>query len=319
MADIKLNGTLRMVEDKVRYHLTVHHEGERVDRVIAFFSGLSRSKVSEMISKRLIFRNGIPIKKGSEIAHTNDEITLPNFLDEATREITPDSSIDYGVVFEDDSLIVVNKASGLVVHPGSGIPNGTLINGLAAKFPDLKEIGDPARLGLVHRLDKGTSGLLIVARTPEALDNLKSQIQHRQVHRQYFALVIGHIESDKGVVDAPLGRDPKSPLKRAVIQNGKHARTHYEVEQKLRDPFQASIVICRLETGRTHQIRVHLAAIGHPVLGDELYGGRSSFNIENRLALHAQMLSFLHPKKNTQMNFESPLPDDLRSMKDNFV
>ena len=307
-----------MVEDKVRYHLTPHHDGERVDRVIAFFSGLSRSKVSDLISKRLILRNGIPIKKGSEIVHTNDEISMPNLVDEAVEEIASDESIDFEVVFEDDSVIVVSKPSGLIVHPGSGIANGTLVNGLAAQFPDLREIGDPTRLGLVHRLDKGTSGLLIVARTPEALENLKFQMQERHVHRQYFAIVAGHVESNKGVVDAPLGRDPKNPLKRAVINSGKYARTHYEIDQKYESPFKVSMLNCRLETGRTHQIRVHLAAIGHPVLGDELYGGRTSFNIENRLALHAQMLTFLHPKTKNLMNFESPLPAELTSMKDTF-
>ena len=307
-----------MVEDKVRYHLSPHHDGERVDRVIAFFSGLSRSKVSDLISKRLILRNGIPIKKGSEIVHTNDEISMPNLVDEAVEEIASDESIDFEVVFEDDSVIVVSKPSGLIVHPGSGIANGTLVNGLAAQFPDLREIGDPTRLGLVHRLDKGTSGLLIVARTPEALENLKFQMQERHVHRQYFAIVAGHVESNKGVVDAPLGRDPKNPLKRAVINSGKYARTHYEIDQKCESPFKVSMLNCRLETGRTHQIRVHLAAIGHPVLGDELYGGRTSFNIENRLALHAQMLTFLHPKTKNLMNFESPLPAELTSMKGTF-
>ncbi len=307
-----------MVEDKVRYHLSIHHDGERVDRVIAFFSGLSRSKVSELISERLIFRNGIPIKKGSEIAHTNDEISMPNYLGEVVEEIAPDSSIEFGVVFEDDSIIVINKPSGLVVHPGSGTTNGTLVNGLAAQFPDLREVGDPIRLGLVHRLDKGTSGLLIVARTSEALENLKFQMQQRQVHRQYFAIVQGHLKSNKGVVDAPLGRDPKNPLKRAVHQSGKDARTHYEIVQKLESPFKISTLSCRLETGRTHQIRVHLAAIGHPVLGDELYGGRTSFNLNNRLALHAEMLTFSHPKTNNRINFESPIPNELVSIKETF-
>ena len=307
-----------MVEDKVRYHVSPHNEGERVDRVIAFFSGLSRSKVSGLISKRLILRNGIPIRKGSEIVHLNDEISMPNLVGEAVEEIASDESIDFEVIFEDDSVIVVSKPSGLIVHPGSGIANGTLVNGLAAQFPDLREIGDPTRLGLVHRLDKGTSGLLIVARTPEALDNLKFQMQERHVHRQYFAIVAGHVESNKGVVDAPLGRDPKNPLKRAVINSGKYARTHYEIDQKYESPFKVSMLNCRLETGRTHQIRVHLAAIGHPVLGDELYGGRTSFNIENRLALHAQLLTFLHPITSNLMHFESPLPAELTSMKDTF-
>jgi len=304
-----------MVEDKVRYHVSPHNEGERVDRVIAFFSGLSRSKVSDLISKRLILRNGIPIKKGSEIVHLNDEISMPNLVGEAVEEIASDESIDFEVIFEDDSVIVVSKPSGLIVHPGSGIANGTLVNGLAAQFPDLREIGDPTRLGLVHRLDKGTSGLLIVARTPEALDNLKFQMQERHIHRQYFAIVAGHLESNKGVVDAPLGRDPKNPLKRAVINSGKYARTHYEIDQKYESPFKVSMLNCRLETGRTHQIRVHLAAIGHPVLGDELYGGRTSFNSENRLALHAQVLTFLHPITSNLMHFESPLPAELTSMK----
>ena len=307
-----------MVEDKVRYHVSPHNEGERVDRVIAFFSGLSRSKVSDLISKRLILRNGIPIKKGSEIVHLNDEISMPNLVGEAVEEIASDESIDFEVIFEDDSVIVVSKPSGLIVHPGSGIANGTLVNGLAAQFPDLREIGDPTRLGLVHRLDKGTSGLLIVARTPEALENLKFQMQERHVHRQYFAIVAGHVESNKGVVDAPLGRDPKNPLKRAVINSGKYARTHYEIDQKYESPFKVSMLNCRLETGRTHQIRVHLAAIGHPVLGDELYGGRTSFNSENRLALHAQMLTFLHPITSNLMHFESPLPAELTSMKATF-
>tara|TARA_A100001388_G_scaffold261231_1_gene229950 strand:+ start:290 stop:1216 length:927 start_codon:yes stop_codon:yes gene_type:complete len=307
-----------MVEDKVRYHVSPHNEGERVDRVIAFFSGLSRSKVSDLISKRLILRNGIPIKKGSEIVHLNDEISMPNLVGEAVEEIASDESIDFEVIFEDDSVIVVSKPSGLIVHPGSGIANGTLVNGLAAQFPDLREIGDPTRLGLVHRLDKGTSGLLIVARTPEALDNLKFQMQERHVHRQYFAIVAGHLESNKGVVDAPLGRDPRNPLKRAVINSGKYARTHYEIDQKYESPFKVSMLNCRLETGRTHQIRVHLAAIGHPVLGDELYGGRTSFNSENRLALHAQVLTFLHPITSNLMHFESPLPAELTSMKATF-
>ena len=308
-----------MVEDKVHYQLSPHHDGERVDRVIAFFSGHSRSKVSDLISRRLILRNGIPIKKGSEIAHMNDMISMPKFSDEVVEEVVSDPTIDFGVVFEDDSVIVINKPSGLIVHPGSGIANGTLVNGLAAQFPDLRNIRDPIRLGLVHRLDKGTSGLLIVARTSEALDNLKLQMQKRQIHRQYFAIVAGHVESDKGVVDAPLGRDPKNPLKRAVIQNGKYARTFYEIDQKFESPFKISVLSCRLETGRTHQIRVHLAAIGHSILGDELYGGRTAFNIENRLALHAHMLTFAHPKTNNQMNFKSPIPDELITMKDTFA
>ena len=299
-----------MNEEVVRYTLSTHHAEERVDRTIAFFSGLSRSKVAELIANREILRNGIPIKKGSELAQIGDVIEMPNPMSLKREEVEPDKSIEFEVIFEDDSLIVINKPSGLIVHPGSGVKEGTLVNGLAARFPDLQMLDDSIRLGLVHRLDKGTSGLLLVARTQEALTGLKSQMQEREIRRQYLAISTGHIKSDKGIVDAPLGRDPKNPLKRAVLQDGKHAKTHYQVEQRLSEPFKVSILTCQLETGRTHQIRVHLAAIGFPVVGDELYGGRKSFNLNNRLALHAEKISFRHPKKNHNMEFEAPFPED---------
>ena len=299
-----------MNEELVRYTLSTHHAEERVDRTIAFFSGLSRSKVAELIANREILRNGIPIKKGSELAQIGDVIEMPNPMSLKREEVEPDKSIEFEVIFEDDSLIVINKPSGLIVHPGSGVKEGTLVNGLAARFPDLQMLDDSIRLGLVHRLDKGTSGLVLVARTQEALTDLKSQMQEREIRRQYLAISAGHIKSDKGIVDAPLGRDPKNPLKRAVLQDGKHAKTHYQVEQRLSEPFKVSILTCQLETGRTHQIRVHLAAIGFPVVGDELYGGRKSFNLNNRLALHAEKISFRHPKKNHNMEFEAPFPED---------
>ena len=299
-----------MNKELVRYTLSTHHAEERVDRTIAFFSGLSRSKVAELIANREILRNGIPIKKGSELAQIGDVIEMPNPMSLKREEVEPDKSIEFEVIFEDDSLIVINKPSGLIVHPGSGVKEGTLVNGLAARFPDLQMLDDSIRLGLVHRLDKGTSGLVLVARTQEALTGLKSQMQEREIRRQYLAISTGHIKSDKGIVDAPLGRDPKNPLKRAVLQDGKHAKTHYQVEQRLSEPFKVSILTCQLETGRTHQIRVHLAAIGFPVVGDELYGGRKSFNLNNRLALHAEKISFRHPKKNHNMEFEAPFPED---------
>ena len=299
-----------MNEELVRYTLSTHHAEERVDRTIAFLSGLSRSKVAELIANREILRNGIPIKKGSELAQIGDVIEMPNPMSLKREEVEPDKSIEFEVIFEDDSLIVINKPSGLIVHPGSGVKEGTLVNGLAARFPDLQMLDDSIRLGLVHRLDKGTSGLVLVARTQEALTGLKSQMQEREIRRQYLAISTGHIKSDKGIVDAPLGRDPKNPLKRAVLQDGKHAKTHYQVEQRLSEPFKVSILTCQLETGRTHQIRVHLAAIGFPVVGDELYGGRKSFNLNNRLALHAEKISFRHPKKNHNMEFEAPFPED---------
>ena len=170
-----------------------------------------------MGSEMCIRDSGIPIKKGSELAQIGDVIEMPNPTGIKSEEIKPDKSIEFEVIFEDDSLIVINKPSGLIVHPGSGAKDGTLVNGLAARFPDLQMLNDSIRLGLVHRLDKGTSGLVLVARTQEALTGLKSQMQEREIRRQYRAISVGHIESEKGIVDAPLGRDPKNPLKRAVL------------------------------------------------------------------------------------------------------
>ena len=297
--------------NEIEYVVTDPLAGERVDRVISFFSGLSRSKVSELISKGLIQKNGIPVRKGSEKTSNQDLLLFPNPEGIISNQLETDPSVQFSVVFEDEHVVVVEKPSGLVVHPGAGRENGTLTNGLLARFPDMKGVGEENRLGLVHRLDKGTSGLLLVARTNDALKNLKKQMENRKIGRQYFAIICDHLLSGKGLIEAPLGRDPKNPLRRAVTQDGKNARTHYQVKERYDHPLKVTIVECILETGRTHQIRAHFSAIDHPVLGDELYGGKTLDNKKIRPALHAEKIDFEHPTTGKKLSFVSHLPNDL--------
>jgi 23S rRNA pseudouridine1911/1915/1917 synthase len=208
----------------------------------------------------------------------------------------------------------VNKQPGLVVHPGHGHPGGTMVNGLLARYPEMASVGDPMRPGIVHRLDVGTSGLLIVARTQDAYVVLVSALAQRRVGRGYRALVWGHPESPNGVIDAPVGRDHKDPLRMAVVIDGKPARTRYSTVHNFTRPVELSELECQLETGRTHQIRVHLAAIGHPVVGDGAYGGIRTGVSSPRPFLHAASLSFVHPATQEKMDFSADLPDDLTSI-----
>ena len=227
----------------------------------------------------------------------------------------PDPSIPVVVVFSDDDVIVIDKAPGVVVHPAAGHKGGTLVNGLLARFPEIADVGDPERPGIVHRLDVGTSGLLVVARRDSAYESLVEQLSEHDVERRYVTLAWGRFDAPVGTVDAPIGRDPRDPLRMAVVATGKEARTHFRVEQSFDQP-EVSLVTCELETGRTHQIRVHLAAIGHPVVGDPTYGGqRREWSVE-RPFLHAARLSFRHPTTGENVSFDSELPADLRELLD---
>lgn len=200
------------------------------------------------------------------------------------------------------------------MHPGAGNPTGTLVNGLLALYPEIAAVGDPMRPGIVHRLDAGTTGLMVVARTNVAYDALVSQLSQRLVHRQYLAVAVGAFDAKSGVIDAAIGRDLRELTKMAVRVDGKPARTHYEVQREFAAPIAASLVRCDLETGRTHQIRVHLAAVGHPVLGDATYGGVRATVKFGRPALHAIRLSFEHPASGDQLTFDAPVPDDMVSL-----
>ena len=226
---------------------------------------------------------------------------------------TGDPAVEFGIVHVDDDVVVVDKPAGLVVHPGAGNPDGTLVNGLLARFPELAAVGEAVRPGIVHRLDAGSSGLLVVARTEEARVALIEQFATHTAGRRYDAVVWGHPEAPHGIVDAPIGRDPGDPLKMAVVVDGKPARTEYQRLARYVAPGRLARLSCVLETGRTHQIRVHLAAIGHPLVGDPTYGDRRTTLGLTRPFLHAAELSFDHPSTGERVTFSSPLPDDLAS------
>ncbi len=305
----------------MRVVVTSALDGERIDRLVALVAGVARAEASTLVESGAVTSGGQPLTARSHRVREGDEleILLPERV--AAPALEPDASVDVSVVFVDAHVIVVDKPAGLVVHPGSGNRSGTLVQGLLARYPDLAEPvwPDPSRPGVVHRLDKGTSGLLVVARTAEALASLAGQLKARTVERRYLALVWGLVESDAGVVDAPLGRSVRDPMRMAVRADGRRAVTRYEVVHRYHHPSAATLVGCHLETGRTHQIRVHLAAIGHPVAGDERYRGggvRAGSLHLARPFLHAERLGFDHPATGESMSFSSPLPDDLARVLD---
>ncbi|MFM7872144.1 MAG: RluA family pseudouridine synthase, partial [Actinomycetota bacterium] len=241
--------------------------GERLDRVVAMIAEISRSAAGELIANSGVRVDGELVTVGKGRLRLGQTVSVDQSRIPRDALPTADSTVRFDVVYADDAVVVVDKPAGLVVHPGAGRPDGTLVNGLLASFPEIADVGQAHRPGIVHRLDSGTSGLLIVARRQDAYDELVAMMSERQVHRHYIALVWGHLESPRGTIDAPLGRDPRSPLRMAVVATGKEARTRYEERRRFTEP-PVTLVDCELETGRTHQIRVHLQAIGHPVVGD---------------------------------------------------
>ncbi len=285
--------------------------GERVDRLVALLLDISRAEATRLIDAGGVRLDGLMCSTGKLRVHEGQVLDLDEPLVAAPRPPEPDSTVGVRVVHIDADVVVVDKPAGLVVHPGSGVEGATLVNGLLARFPEIAGVGDPGRPGIVHRLDKGTSGLLAVARTPSAYDSLVSQLAARTVGRRYRSLVWGVPEAVAGMVDAPIGRSAREPTKMAVVADGRDARTRYEVERSFGTPAPTALLRCRLETGRTHQIRVHLAAIGHPVVGDATYGGVRPPITVGRPFLHAAMLAFDHPRTGARVTFESDLPDDL--------
>jgi 23S rRNA pseudouridine1911/1915/1917 synthase len=289
-------------------------DGERVDRVVAMLTGLPRREVAELVEGGRVRLAGAPVGTRSHRVAEGDEVEV-ELPPPADNRPQPDAGVEVPVVHEDDDVLVVDKPAGLVVHPGAGQSSGTLVHGLLACYPELAGVGDSTRPGIVHRLDKGTSGLMVVARTPAAYADLVAQLKARSVERRYLALVAGEVAEGRGVVDAPVGRSTRHPTRMSVTSRGRPARTRYEVLEHYTDPVQATLLECRLETGRTHQIRVHLAAIEHPVLGDTRYGQGQALPM-NRPFLHAHHLAFDHPGEGTRREFDSPLPADLEAIRE---
>lgn len=290
--------------------LRVTQVGERVDRLVASaVDRLSRAQVQRLIADGLITVNGRPVKSSYRV-QDNDRVVVR--VPPSPSAIPEPQSIPLDIVYEDEDVIVVNKPAGMVVHPAYGHLDGTLVNALLAHYPNLVESEDRLRPGIVHRLDKDTSGLIIVAKNDEARKHLQRQFKARVVRKVYLALLEGQIEPSAGRIEAPIGRDPRQRQRMAVLpQGGRPAETEYRVLEYLRDH---TLVEAIPRTGRTHQVRVHFAWLGHPVAGDSVYGRRKRPPTLRRQFLHAQALGFKLPANDEYVEFEAKLPEDLREV-----
>lgn len=284
--------------------------GERLDRVLALLTGRSRSDVAALLEAGAVRLEGTVVTAG-KVRVAVDHVIEVDLPAAGPSVPGPDASLPLDVVYADESVIVVDKPPGLVVHPAAGHGDGTLVNAVLARYPEVAGVGDPGRPGIVHRLDVGTSGLLVVARTTEAYESLVAQLASRTVSRVYLAMVWGHPDAASGLIDAPVGRSERDPLRMTVSATGRAARTRYEVVATYTHPAVVSLLRCRLETGRTHQIRVHLAAIDHHVVGDGRYGGKRIAIPAPRPMLHAAELAFQHPRTGTAVSFSVEIPQDM--------
>jgi 23S rRNA pseudouridine1911/1915/1917 synthase len=293
--------------------------GERLDRAVAVLLGCTRASASALVADGAITVDGSVATKGSVRVQEGAVVEITRLPEAVDDRPVADPSVSVPVVFEDDDVLVIDKPAGLVVHPGAGHTDGTLVHGLLAAYPEIASVGATDRPGVVHRLDKDTSGLLLVARTPDAYRSLTKQLKARTIGRRYVALVWGHLDAPRGVIDAPIGRSARTPTRMTVSTRGRQARTSYDVIEQYDEPAAASLLECALDTGRTHQIRVHLAAIGHPVVGDDRYGGRRQpLTGGERCFLHAARLAFDHPATGQRIDLDSPLPADLVAIQHRF-
>lgn len=277
--------------------------GFRLDKFITVnFSEKSRSHIQGVIDGDNVLVNGI-IKKSNYKLKLGDKVTVVIPMP-AESNITPEN-IKLNIIYEDQDLIVINKEKGMMVHPAPGFYSGTLVNALLYNCKDLSGINGVMRPGIVHRIDKDTSGVLVVAKNDFAHNHLAAQLKAHSMKREYIALVEGVIKSDSGTIDKPLARDPRERIKIKVIEGGRDAVTHFEVLKRFKTN---TLIKCVLETGRTHQIRVHMTYIKHPLVGDPVYGFKKQrFNTKGQL-LHARTLGFIHPRTNEYVEFESEIP-----------
>lgn len=294
--------------EKMEHTILEEQKGDRIDKVLSSLNEeWSRTQVQQWIKDGNVLVNRQQVKTNYKVA-LNDKIDIqipePEELDVLPEEM------DLDIYYEDSDVLVVNKPRGMVVHPAPGHLTGTLVNGLMAHCKDLSGINGVLRPGIVHRIDKDTSGLLMVAKNDLAHESLVNQLVKKTVTRKYKAIVHGVIPHDFGTVDAPLGRDPKDRQSMTVVDNGKNAVTHFHVLERFKD---FSFVECQLETGRTHQIRVHMKYIGYPLAGDPKYGPRKTLEIDGQ-ALHAGVLGFTHPRSGEYLEFEAPLPDEFNRL-----
>ena len=288
--------------------LIAETEAPRIDAYLAENTAFTRSKLQGLIKNGAVEKNGKPVKPNADVK-AGDVIRLSVPRENGDPAPEPED-IPLDVVYEDDDLAVINKPKGMVVHPAPGNSSGTLVNALLYRFGTLSGSGGDARPGIVHRIDKMTSGLLVVAKNDAAHEALAKQFATHSAHREYLCLVHGNLKEDDGTVDAPIGRHKTDRKRMAVTEDGRRAVTHWHVLERF---GTETLLDVRLETGRTHQIRVHMAYIKHPILGDEVYGsGASKLGIVGQ-ALHGYRLTFVHPRTVETMTFTAPLPDEFKS------
>jgi 23S rRNA pseudouridine1911/1915/1917 synthase len=293
------------VSDAARFVVSETLAGSRVDRVVAVLGDMSRSASRDLVAQGLVTVDGSPAVPSQRL----DAGAVVVFSPPPPPARLTAAPVPFTVVAEDAAVIVVDKPPGVVVHPGAGHRDDTLVNGLVYRFPELSALGKESRWGLVHRLDRDTSGLLLVGRSAETHRALQRALRRREIRRTYLALAHGSVDAATGTVEAPIGRDPRHPTRMAVTAAGRAARTHY---RRLAWWDEATLLEVTLDTGRTHQIRVHLASIGAPLVGDPVYGRRTLPAAEpGRVWLHAWRLRFPHPVEDRTVEVEAPLPGDL--------
>ncbi len=299
--------------------VSVEHAGQRLDLFLAgrLTQAESRSEIQRLIRAgnaqidgRVISRASTKVAAGQVVRIVPTPVKNPGPPESPglSDGIVPDN-ISLNVVYEDDDIAVIDKPAGMTVHPGAGHDSGTLVNAAVARWPHIAGVGESDRPGIVHRLDRDTSGLLVIALSDVAYSRLSEMIRNREITRIYTALVHGHPEASAGVVDAPIGRDPHRRTRQAVVEDGRPSRTHYRVTREIGN---YSLLEVRLETGRMHQIRVHLGAIGHPVAGDQTYGKRPTGSLDRQF-LHACKLEFDHPVSGDPLSMASELPETLQT------
>lgn len=294
--------------ERITHKVREDQQSERIDKVISTLDQQwSRTQVQQWVKEGHVLVNGQPVKTNYK-CHLNDELTI-SIPEPENLDVEPEE-MNLVIYYEDQDVLVVNKPRGMVVHPAPGHMHGTLVNGLMAHCKDLSGINGVLRPGIVHRIDKDTSGLLMVAKNDLAHESLVNQLVNKTVLRKYKAIVHGNIPHEFGTIDAPLGRDPKDRQSMTVVDNGKNAVTHFQVLERL---GEYTLIECQLETGRTHQIRVHMKYIGYPLVGDPKYGPKKTLDI-NGQALHAGILGFNHPRTEEFLQFEAPLPIEFQEL-----
>lgn len=293
--------------DEFRFQITEEYEGERIDKCMALLlDSLSRSYIQKLIKENQVLVNEKPVKSSYHV-QTDDELsfTLPPSQE---PDILPEN-IPLDILYEDKDLLIVNKPKGMVVHPAPGHYSGTLVNGIMFHCgKELSGINGVMRPGIVHRIDRDTTGSLIICKNDKSHNHIAAQLKEHSINRRYRAICYGVIQEEEGTIDKPIGRHPTDRKKMAVNErNGKHAVTHYRVLERYRE---YTYIECVLETGRTHQIRVHMASIGHPLLGDEVYaaGRKCPFSLQGQ-TLHAMIIGFIHPSTGEYLEIEAKLPE----------